>query len=130
MKRESLENLLAAEGEVYELARTALVSGAHYEVWDDRVAIEGIRTIYRRRHRTTRRVGQPSLGFADAVGALEAYDGAKISLGFIDDWPRDGYYFQLFLAPGLGQVVACLAVKQLPRASADNATDGPWEDVE
>ena len=123
MNRESLEKILTGTDEVCRLARSALVAGASYRIWEGVSDIESTRTIYGRRYRTTRRVGQPSVGFSEAVEALRAYEGTEVAIGYVGDRPRGGFYFQIFLTPDLARVVACLGVERYayrPRTASDN----------
>ncbi|MBT2481674.1 hypothetical protein [Streptomyces sp. ISL-94] len=111
MERSRLAQLLAGADEVRLLSRAALGTGVDYKVWPEAVETRRLVSIYERRERGTRRSGQPSLGFAEALDALRAYGGAELAIGFIDDRRRGGYYFQLFLDPEFGSVVACFGVK-------------------
>ena len=55
--------------------------------------------------------GHPSIGFTQALDDLDGHDGARLVLGFVDDRPRDGYYFLLFLSADRAELVACLGIK-------------------
>lgn len=111
MERSRLAQLLAGADEVRLLARAALEAGAEYRVWPGGAELQSLVTIYGRRERLTRRLSQPTLGFTEALDSLHAYDGAELAIGFIDDRPRGGYYFQLFLDLECSAVIACLGVK-------------------
>jgi len=111
MERSHLARLLAGADEVRLLSRTALGEGADYKVWPEGIATQHLVSIYERRERGTRRSGQASLGFPEALDSLRAYEGTELSIGFIDDRRRGGYYFQLFLNLELSSVVACFGVK-------------------
>ncbi|WP_139238320.1 hypothetical protein [Streptomyces aidingensis] len=113
MERSRLAQLLAGADEVRVLSRTALVEGADYDIWPEAVETKRLISIYERRERGTRRSGQPSLGFGEALDALRAYSGAGLAMGFIDDRRGSGYYFQLFLDPETRSVVACIGVKSV-----------------
>lgn len=117
VERSRLIQLLAGEGEVRLLSRSALSFGAPYEVWPEAVSTQRLLAVYERRQRGTRRSGQSSIGFGDALDALRAYGGADLSIGFIDDRNRGGYYFQLFMDTELNTVVACLGVES-PRGGS------------
>lgn len=119
MERSRLIRLLAGEGEVRLLSRSALSAGAAFEVWPEAVPAQRLLAVYERRRRGVLRSGQSSIGFGDAVDALRAYDGAELSIGFIDDRSRDGYYFQLFMNAELDLVVACLGVES-PRCDSSS----------
>lgn len=111
MERSQLAQLLAGAGQVRLLSRAALGEGVDYKVWPEGVATQRLVSIYERRERGTRRSGQPSLGFAEALDSLRSYEDTELAIGFIDDRRRGGYYFQLFLNLELSSVVACFGVK-------------------
>lgn len=112
MDRDSLAGLLDGHGEAAQLAKDALLADADYKVWDDGAAqVDSLRTIYRRRLRLVQRQGRTTTGFAEAVEALRVYDGPPgVVIGYIDDRPQSGYYFQLFLAVDLSKIIACLGI--------------------
>ncbi|MEV4602484.1 hypothetical protein AB0K15_34450 [Amycolatopsis sp. NPDC049253] len=64
------------------------------------------------------RAGQPSIGFAEGLRDLGAYEGVFLALGYVDDRPQGGYHFQLFLTPDLSRLVTCWGVKRSARAAA------------
>lgn len=111
MERSRLTQLLAGGDAARLLSRSALTAGAGYEVWPEAVPAQRLLSIYERRERSTRRSGQPSIGFNEALVELRGYEGAELAIGFIDDRHRGGYYFQIFLNPGLTAIVACFGVK-------------------
>lgn len=119
VERSRLIQLLAGEGEVRLLSRSALSAGAAFEVWPEAVPAQRLLAVYERRRRGALGSGQSSIGFSDAVDALRAYDGAELSIGFIDDRSRGGYYFQLFMNTELDLVVACLGVES-PRSNSNS----------
>lgn len=112
MDRDSLAGMLGGHGETAQLARDALLAGADYKVWTEGTAQVGsLRTIYGRRLRLVQRKGRTSTGFAEAVEALRDYDASpEAVIGYIDDRPKSGYYFQLFLTADLSEMIACLGV--------------------
>ena len=67
--------------------------------------------------RNIARTGQPSIGLAEAVADLEACQELELAIGYVDNRPLGGYYFQLFLTPAFEKVIACLGV----RPSADDS---------
>ncbi|WP_326569400.1 hypothetical protein VSH64_48015 [Amycolatopsis rhabdoformis] len=81
--------------------------------------------MFRRRQRNAPRAGQPSIGFAEGLRDLDAYEGTFLTLGHLDDRPRGGYYFQLFLTPDRSRLVACFGVGPVPRRK----TEGSPEDL-
>ncbi|MFI1885613.1 hypothetical protein [Streptomyces jumonjinensis] len=111
MERSHLAQLLSGADEVQVLPRAALAAGVEYEVWPEGVATQHLVSIYERRERGTRRSGQPSLGFAEALNVLRSYDGTELAIGFVDDRRRGGYYFQLFLDSKCSSIVACFGIK-------------------
>jgi hypothetical protein len=82
-------------------------------VWSDNVPAQRVASIYSRRRRATLRAGQESVGFDEAVSDLQGYEGELLKVGFIDDRPRGGFYFQLFLDSDLSRIFACLGVGPL-----------------
>ena len=131
MERQSLADLLSEQENVCRLARSAVLAGAKYEIWKGVAGIDQLRTVFGRRYRTVRRVGQPSVGFAEAVEALDDYEGTELAMGYVDDRPQGGYYYQLFLTPDLAQVVACLGVEKFSRRQSrlddDHPSDPEWQ---
>lgn len=119
VERSRLIQLLAGDGEVRLLSRSALSAGAEYEVWPEAVPAQRLLAVYERRERSVRRSGQSSIGFSDALDALRTYGGPELSIGFIDDRSRGGYYFQLFMEVDLEAVVACLGVES-PRGDSNS----------
>jgi hypothetical protein len=109
--RESLVALMVEKGEVVDSCRAALSAGATFEVWDDLVSADELLTIYKRRRRHAERSGQSSIGFPEALEALENFKGRKISIGYVDDRPSGGFYFQIFVDLVSSDLVACLGVK-------------------
>ena len=122
IERERLEALLSEMGtvEIPMLAVAALVAGADFEVSDHPVGAARIRSLFGRRERTARRAGQPSVGFAESVHELGAYEGSHFVTGYIDDRPRGGYFFQLFLTPDQSSIVTCFGI----RPSKKGRTEG------
>jgi len=75
----------------------------------------GVARIYSRRAKLIRKSEQIFLGMDEAVAALKEYPGTGVHIGYVDDRPAGGYFFQLFVAPTLDSIVACLAVGPVPR---------------
>jgi hypothetical protein len=112
MERIDLLDLLSNGPESWRLAADALARGAKFDLMDDGSAdIGSIRAIFSRRQKLTARVGQPSVGFEEAVHALCAWNESEILLGEVNDWPQGGYKFPLFVSVDLAQVVACFGIK-------------------
>lgn len=114
IEREGFEALFADldEGGVPALARGALRAGADYEVADVPSRADVLTSIFARRERTTRRVGQGSIGFEEGVRELREYQDEQLVLAHIDDRPRGGYYIQVFLTPDLSRIVTCFGVER------------------
>ncbi|WP_125591945.1 hypothetical protein [Amycolatopsis balhimycina] len=112
MDRDSLAGLLDGHGEAAQLAKDAFLAGADYRLWDDGTAHVGsLWAICGWRLRLVQRKGRTSTGFVEAVEALRVYGGTPdVVIGHIDDRPQSGYYFQLFLAADLSEIIACLGV--------------------
>ena len=111
LDREILLRLLVETGDAYSACRSALESGVRFEVWENEVPIAALARIYTQRARRMREKSQPNLGASEALAALRSCDMAAVSIGFVDDRPNGGYYFQLFLKTDLSKVVACVGVK-------------------
>jgi hypothetical protein len=112
VKRAELAAVLSGGGAVAESAREALTTGAAYEVWPGTSSADSLLSTYRRRSRHVERTGQPSIGFPEAVERLAASTADRLAIGYVDDRPRGGYYFQVFLDPTGPTLVACLGVKR------------------
>lgn len=112
MERIELFDLLSNGPEVWRLAADALVRGAKFDLDADRgEGAVSIRAIFSRRQKLTARVGQPSVGFEEAVRELCLWNEPRILLGEVNDWPQGGYKFPLFVSVDLAQVVACFGIK-------------------
>jgi hypothetical protein len=123
--RERLTELLAELGsaEIPVSAVGALAAGAGCEI-EGPVGMARMRSQFARRERNSRNAGQTSIGFAESVRALEAYDEPSCVIAYIDDRPRGGYFFQLFLTPDLSGVITCFGVKPVHRGGDDSAESG------
>jgi hypothetical protein len=118
VERKELERLLrTGDREAELLCAEALSRGATFTVWEETTEADRVTAIYTRRERRARKAGQPSLGFPEAVADLRAYTGERVLIGYVDDRPQNGFYFQLFLDPEATQVIACLGVR--PTAQVD-----------
>jgi hypothetical protein len=111
MNRQELADLLVGSSQAFTLCRSALIGGAEFKVWSEATSTPSLVSIYSRRMRTIGRTGQPSIGLEDAVVDLRARVESELCLGYVDNRPGGGYYFQLFLNTDLTQVVACLGVR-------------------
>ncbi|MGK5450490.1 hypothetical protein [Streptomyces radiopugnans] len=117
MTGKDLERLLRAKGgEVGVLCAKALARGTEHKVWEGEAKADWITAIYARRERRVHKVGQPSVGFPEAVADLRAYTGDHVLIGYVDDRPCGGFYFQLFLDPQAARIVACLGVRPSSRS--------------
>lgn len=104
--RERLAELLStAPGDVAASASEALAAGATFKLWPGASTAAEFRSVFRRRQRNALRAGQPSIGFAEGLRDLGAYEGVFLALGYVDDRPQGGYYFQLFLTPDLSRLI-------------------------
>ena len=97
--------------EAHQRARESLLSGDDFKVWEDHVRVEDLRVIYRRRERHTRQKGLATVGFEVAVADLEATPFSVLRIGQVTG-RAPSRHFQLFLAPNVTEVVACLAVPE------------------
>jgi hypothetical protein len=109
--RSDLARLLGGDREACLLARTALESGAVFELWSQAVPVQRLISIYERRERSVLRSGQPSIGFSGALDDLRTYEGGELAIGFVDDRAQGGYYFQIFLDPSFSRIIACLGIQ-------------------
>jgi hypothetical protein len=112
MERIALFDLLSDGLEAWRLAADALMRGAEFELEADRRSgTVSIRAIFSRRQKLTARVGQPSVGFEEAVYALRRWNEPDLLLGEVNDWLQGGYKFPVFVSVDLTQVVACFGIK-------------------
>ncbi|WP_433223391.1 hypothetical protein [Microtetraspora malaysiensis] len=111
MERQELIRLLTRESAADRACRAALRSMASYTVWDSPAPLRLLLTAFRRRSRLLRRLGTPTLDAGETIARLEACGLEIVCLGLVQatDPP---YHFQLFLAPDLDQLIACLGVKR------------------
>ncbi|MGV9374908.1 hypothetical protein ACWDRB_03800 [Nonomuraea sp. NPDC003707] len=109
MDRETLVQLLDNAGEAGRACRRELTAGASFEVWQDPVEALSLTRTYRRRARLTRRMGNPSLGFDEAIARLGTCGLQHLLLGIVKS-TESAYNFQLFLSPDASRVVACLGI--------------------
>ncbi|MCC5579247.1 hypothetical protein IMZ11_26825 [Microtetraspora sp. AC03309] len=110
-ERQELMRLFIRESAADRACRAALRSMASYTIWEDPIPLRPLLTTFRRRARLLRRLGTPTLDFDETVARLEACGLEVVCLGLVQaaDPP---YHFQLFLTPGLDQLIACLGVKR------------------
>ncbi|WP_156926034.1 hypothetical protein [Glycomyces arizonensis] len=112
MERNDLLNALNGSSGIEEQARRAIEDGDDFEIWPRAVAKSEILTIYSRRLRLLSKNGQPSVGFAEAIESIRSFPEDRLRIGYVDDRPRGGYYFQLFLSPEDSVIVACFGVQE------------------
>lgn len=113
MERDDLLNALRGSSDVEDLARGAVEGGVDFKIWPRTVAKSEILIIYSRRLRLLSRNGQPSIGFAEAVESIRDCPEDRLRIGYVDDRPQGGYWFQLFLSAENPVVVACLGVRKI-----------------
>ncbi|GLV94659.1 hypothetical protein Slala04_61130 [Streptomyces lavendulae subsp. lavendulae] len=124
MNEISASDLLAAfdvESEASSLARDALLSGAHFDVWLDPLPAARLLGICRSRVRNLQRRGKPTVGAAECISSLAEMGERGILVAYVDDRERAGYYFRLYLDPHPLKVVGCLGVDISPEG--DSITD-------
>ncbi|WP_067141653.1 hypothetical protein [Microtetraspora malaysiensis] len=111
MDRQELMRLLIRESAADRACRAALHSMASYTIWENPVHLRPLLTTFRRRVGLLRRLGTPTLDSDETIARLEACGLEVVCLGLVQaaDPP---YHFQLFLSPGLDQLIACLGVKR------------------
>ncbi|MGK3205142.1 hypothetical protein [Amycolatopsis sp. MEPSY49] len=123
VREDAIAELLGAAGtRASALAREALAAGAATDVWEKVQPTSTTRTLYGRRENSSRRAGQGSVDFEVALRALGAYPGEVLARAQIDDRSRGGHFFEVFLTPDFGRVIACFGVAR-PKASP--ASDAP-----
>ena len=91
---------------------TALRHGAEFSLWHDGVATPAeLLEICHRRHRKILEHGIETLGFEQALEALEStgFDGLRLGAVEVEEPP---YHYAVFLAPHETEIVACLGVDQ------------------
>ncbi|MGW4399864.1 hypothetical protein ACWEHA_31635 [Amycolatopsis nivea] len=111
MERETLMGLLrSGSEEAWGLAADALARGAAWDEYGGEATFS-LQSIFRRRCRIAAKAGQYSVGFEAAVHALNSWSERRLVLGAIDDRPRNGLVFQLFLNSESAAIVACFAIE-------------------
>ncbi|MET9263859.1 hypothetical protein [Amycolatopsis sp. NPDC004079] len=111
MERETLMALLrSGHEEAWRLAADALAHGAVWEEYGSNVTAS-LSSIFRRRRRVAENAGQYSVGFESAVHTLNAWGGHRLVLGRIEDEPRSGLMFQIFLNSESDAIVACFGIE-------------------
>ncbi|MDH6463844.1 hypothetical protein M2302_004041 [Micromonospora sp. A200] len=116
MERAQLISLLVGQTASFAACREALERGAPFTSSDGLLPACHYARIYERRERHTREAGIPTVGFAEAVKALDALEDEPLQIaGVRQSGPR--YYFQLFLAADRSAVVACIGVDQQHHAA-------------
>ncbi|MEU2862657.1 hypothetical protein ACIQWL_42575 [Streptomyces mirabilis] len=106
-----LAELFVGDREIIRLCRSALTGGADFKVWNEPPPTREIASIYSRRMRTMNRTGQPSIGVAEAVADLKACAETDLLIGYVDDRPTGGYYFQIFLMSSFEKAISCLGLR-------------------
>ena len=112
MDREELRELLAAEGtEAGRLAADGLANGAEFDKFSSGHTVY-FAALFGRRHRTVvPRSGQYTVGMAAAVATLKARREPRTMMGFVNDRPRSGLLFTVFMNLELTELVACFAIE-------------------
>lgn len=111
VREDVLAELLGEPGtRACALAREALAAGTPADVWEKVQPTSSTRSLYGRRENASRRAGQGSVDFEAALRALGAYPGEVLARAQIDDRSRGGYFFEVFLTPDFGRVIACFGV--------------------
>ena len=105
-------------GGAFDLCREALESGGTLSISDVSEPVVVVRERYRREHERSMDAGSaPTVGFSDALTALEATDAQAVRTAFVqhEQWP---WLFVLLVEP-TGRALACIGVNH-PRATPDN----------
>ncbi|MEV4535000.1 hypothetical protein AB0J82_14330 [Asanoa sp. NPDC049518] len=110
MERAELISLLADEAPAQRACRAALEGGAIFHVQPgDGIPANELAPSYRVREAHIRKVGIPSVGFAEAVETLAALEERPVLVGSVaqEASPRS---FVVFLAADATAVLACIGV--------------------
>ncbi|MGW7051326.1 hypothetical protein [Streptomyces sp. NPDC054887] len=109
MEREALVTALDDGTEAATSARTAILTGGDYTVWEGTTCAKALAGVYERRLRRARRTGQRTLDLERAVRLLR-HHGAPVRVGRVDA-PDRSWVYLLFLVGDGTDLVACTGVK-------------------
>lgn len=116
MNEVSASELLAAfktDSEANALAKNALNSGAHFQIWLEPVPAARLRGILWGRVRTLQRRGKQAVGAVECLESLAEMGERGLLVAYVDDRKRAGYYFKLYLDPEPLKVIGCFGVNIL-----------------
>ncbi|MGW2437190.1 hypothetical protein OHU17_36410 (plasmid) [Streptomyces goshikiensis] len=108
-----MTELLAAfeiDSEVTTLAKSALISGAYFNVGLEPIPAETLRGICRGRVRAAQRRGKSTVGAEECLAKLAEKGERGLLVAYVDDRERAGYYFKIYLDPHPLKVVGCFGV--------------------
>ena len=105
-------------GGAFGMCRELLDNGGTFSMSDASEPIGVVRERYRREHERSMDAGSaPTVGFSDALAALDATDAQAVRTAFVqhEQWP---WLFVLLVEP-TGRALACIGVNH-PRATPGN----------
>lgn len=111
MDRAELAGMLGDQTTACEAARTALVDGGDFVVWDGSVPSQQLAGIYAARLRRARKRGTETLALPSTVDILTRLEATLVRIGCIFS-PDRAWAFMLFLADDASAVLACTGVRQ------------------
>ncbi|MDW8805476.1 hypothetical protein P1P68_11985 [Streptomyces scabiei] len=114
MDRAELAGMLGDQTAACEPARTALLDGDHFVVWDGSVPSHELAGIYAARLRRARKRGTETLALPSTVDILTRLEAAQVRIGCVFS-PDRTWAFMLFLADDAGAVLACTGVRRAER---------------
>ncbi|MFJ7998724.1 hypothetical protein ACIQ7D_16495 [Streptomyces sp. NPDC096310] len=114
MDRVVLAGMLSDQTTACEAARTALLNGGDFVVWDGGVPSRQLAGIYAARLRRARKRGTETLALPSTVDILTRLEAAQVRIGCIFS-PDRTWAFMLFLADDVNSVLACTGVRQAER---------------
>ncbi len=101
--------MLAPSGEAGQACREALSQGAGFVIDADSLPASHYGTIYRRRAEHCARRDIRTVGFPEGLRRLADAGEQPVRLALVDS-TQPPYHFQVFMAPDLSTVVACVGV--------------------
>ncbi|MFF5755968.1 hypothetical protein ACFY7A_11015 [Streptomyces longwoodensis] len=111
MNEVSVSELIAAfdsESEASIQAKSALISGAPFEIWFELQPASKLRGILRGRVKSLQRRSKPIVGAAECLANLAEKGEQGLLVAYVDDRARAGYLFPCYLDPHPLKVVGCL----------------------
>ncbi|MBK6011768.1 hypothetical protein [Streptomyces sp. MBT53] len=117
MDEVSASELLAAfdsDSGIAGQVKSALISGAPFEIWLKPQSASMLRGILRGRLGSSQRRGKSIIGAVECLADLAERGERGLLLASVDDRKRGGYLFRLFLDPQPLKVVGCVGIGPSP----------------